>query len=314
MKPTRWFAACVLVLPLGLVTATRTTDARNVNAAADNVIAVHGLTNPWGSHKDDINFVRNVYFPNHSLVQMCGTRCGEAQVVAYDGVNQGWDHHEFDSPGCYLARKAVAIPGVNIAVIGHSMGGIAAVHLIKDVATGFSGGWHCGVDTRTAASWILNIHTIASPFEGSNAADTMFNVLSCAIPNFATLCGPLHTLALPVGVSTSTFSVRPFVADQKFDTWVANTGSWPVYTSWGTDQQGFPMNLLATCSCMTGTHDGVVNDWSAKASHHRKPASWHLGISKAVNHLNEVDGNARACGSYSCNTTAAQDIWSHDPY
>src|SRR5262245_41394263 len=92
--------------------------ARNVNAPADNVIAVHGLTNPT-SHANDTNWVRTSYFTNHSLNQMCGSRCTEAAVVAYDGVHKGWDFHDFNSPGCYIARKAAAIPGVNIAVIGH---------------------------------------------------------------------------------------------------------------------------------------------------------------------------------------------------
>jgi hypothetical protein len=81
------------------------------------------------------------FFKNGSLVQMCGIQCREAQVAAYDGVNEGWDNHDFNSPGCYVARKARDIPGINIAVVGHSMGGIAAVHMIKDVATGFSAGW-----------------------------------------------------------------------------------------------------------------------------------------------------------------------------
>jgi hypothetical protein len=306
MKRSRSSVGYAFTLAFVLLAAAPAAHARNVNAPADNVIAVHGL-DAFTSHKDDINWVRNSYFTNHSLAQMCGNgvRCAEAAVVAYDGKNKGWDDHDFDSPGCYIARKARDIPGINIAVIGHSMGGLAAVHMIKDVATGFSGGWSCGIDTPSAASWILNIHTIGSPFEGSGVADVVFNRFSC-----------LTCLAIPIPTfwagTRSVNSVRTGVAGAKFDTWLANTGSWPVFTSWGTSPGA--LAPLAVCGCVASPSDGIVSEASARASHHAKPSSWHLGITKAVNHTQEVDGNTRACGSFSCNTTTAQDIWHHDPY
>jgi hypothetical protein len=43
MKPSRFIAVCIIVLPLGLVIAAHTARARNMNAPADNVIAVPGL-------------------------------------------------------------------------------------------------------------------------------------------------------------------------------------------------------------------------------------------------------------------------------
>ncbi len=291
--------------------------AHNSWAIADNVIAVHGTT-PGDSNGG------NGYWSAGALAAMCGTRCASAYQAIWNGDYYRWDDHSQYSPGCVAARATYNIPGVNIALVGHSQGGIAIAHLIHDIVNGFTGGWDCKVNLNTAGSWIGNLHSISAPFNGEQIADRFEAPWSCA-PWLA--AGVIAFGAVPffiishfaeprsvTGVASSTMN--------KFPSWISNLGSYTIYTSYGSwdgsPNSGNDLGNKDWIWCMGGSgdvgiHDGVVDKYSAYAGRFSKNGNqWLMGVGVGVNHFDEVNDTAANGGAGHGSMT--QQVWWHDFY
>jgi hypothetical protein len=315
MKSRVWtLAAAVLFLAGGEASA------RSAWQVADNVIALHGVT-PGNANGG------NGYWSTGALRAMCGTRCasGIAAQAIYNGDYYRWDDHGEGSPGCAAAHAAYNIPGINIAVVAHSMGGIAIAHMIHDAVNGFAGGWSCsGISIATAASWIGNLHSISSPFNGNQIADRFENPFSClawgtigtvlfgAIPWFI-----INRLAEPRSVTSLASSNM-----NKFPSWLSNLGSYTIYNSYGSwdgsPNSGNDLGNKDWLWCMGGSgdvgiHDGVVDKYSAYAGRFSKNSSqWLMGVGVGVNHFDEVnDTQANGGAGFGSMTT---QVWWHDFY
>lgn len=283
--------------------------AHNSWQIADNVIAVHGTT-PYSNG--------NNYWSGNALKALCGNgaRCSSAYAALWDGNDERWDDHDYNSPGCVLARALYNVPGVNIAVVGHSQGGIAIAHMIHDVVNGFAGGWSCGVNLNQAGAWVGNLHAISAPFNGEQIADRFANPLSCA-----------PWLGAWV-LSIAWFNVNPNIAEprsvtsmtssnmNKFPSWISNLGSYTIYTSYGSYDSS--LGSWDGFWCMGGSgdvgiHDGVVDKYSAYAGRFsRNGNQWLMGIGVGVDHLQEPgDTSGNGGMGYAPMTT---QVWEHDFY
>lgn len=283
--------------------------ARNSWAIADNVIAVHGTT-PYSNGYN--------YWSAGALRALCGNgaRCSSATAVVWDGNNKRWDEHDDASPGCVLARAVNTIPGVNIAVIGHSQGGIAIAHLIHDVANGFAGNWSCTTNLNQAAAWVGNLHSISAPFNGEQISDRFANPWSClqwrALSFTIGWFGVDLNKAEPWSVTSMTSSNM-----NKFPSWISNLGSYTIYTSYGSYD-----GMLHTWDgawCMGGgggdqnIHDGVVDKYSARAGRFSLNGNqWLMGIGVSVSHLDQVNDTSGS-GAMG-NAPMTTQVWEHDFY
>lgn len=288
--------------------------AHNSWQIADNVIAFHGTT-PYSNG--------NGYWTSGALAALCGwgARCSSAAAPVWDGQNKRWDDHDYNSPGCVLARELNAIPGVNIAVVGHSQGGIVIAHMVHDAVNGFAGGWSCGIGIGTAASWIGNLHSISAPFNGNQLADRFANPFSC-VQWLATAWVLSHAFLHidPSAIEPRSVTSMTSSNMDKFPSWVSNLGSYTIYTSYGSydGSPNFSLSFWDGFWCMGGSgdvgiHDGVVDKYSAYAGRFSKNSSqWLMGVGVGVNHFDEA-ADVRANGGMGYATMTSQ-VWSHDFY
>jgi hypothetical protein len=302
-RSASWLAAS---LALSVATAAA---AHNSWAIADNVIAVHGTT-PYSNGVG--------YWSSGALRALCGNgaRCSSAYAVLWDGNYERWDDHDYNSPGCVTARATYAIPGVNIALVAHSQGGIAIAHFIHDVVNGFAGGWNCGVNLNQAGAWVGNLHSIAAPFNGEQISDRFANPFSCAWWLGGTVVAigwfNVNPAALEPRSATSMTSSNM----NKFPSWIGNLGSYTIYTSYGSYDSYLGNYDWIWCmggSGDVGIHDGVVDKYSARAGRFSLNGNqWLMGVGVGVNHLDEV--NDTSANGTMGNAPMTTQVWEHDFY
>ena len=285
-------------------------------ASARTDVFVHGF-NPTNANQPAY---WNIGTTGDGVYGFSGNGAETAYNYDYDSTRSWSDVSDNTAPVCALTNAMNLAPGTDMALIAHSAGGNVVSYMLAAAQNGWA--TSCTVTPRTAKAWATYVVTSASPFRGTEMADSIYGHGGGGF--FQSACQTLGAGVASLVINSAnsmTWSLQTSFCNTNFTSLTSYGTYGSIYENGGTgvggddgtalQAAGYCANLEGAGVFSTNGSDGVVSANSAAGcargttvgtqcmpNGHR---SWFDGVSHSSNRRNTYN-------------SFATQVWNNNPY